>query len=184
MKPVLFVNAARAFALAMALGAAAPSFAIPVMDMRIEDLLPMAPDVKQSLKLTPNQSTLWNQVEAKSHAIVRARVARREHLQSRIKQAVDGAKVELRDLAGALDAETAASAAEETQLRELWLSVNDALDEHQRQMVAVLVSEQLLRVADAPGPRGPTRPKDEGGQHRGMGRNKGGAQGGQGAPGL
>jgi hypothetical protein len=60
--------------------------------------------------------------------------------------ALAGAKVELRDRDGALAAAAAASAQEEKPLRELWLGVNDALDEHQRQQVAILFAGRLICI--------------------------------------
>ena len=51
------------------------------MDMRADDLLPMAPEFKQSLNLSPNQQTLWLQVETRSKTLMRERHARRERLQ-------------------------------------------------------------------------------------------------------
>ena len=176
MKPTLF-------ALALLAGVAASSFATPVMDMHIEDLLPMAPEIKKSLNLNANQQILWQQVENKSRGIMRERQSRRERLQQRTKQALEGSKVELRDLSAGMEAEEAASVAEAKQLRELWLTINDALDENQRQTVVTLVSEQLMRVTPDPGAqRGAPRGKDDsGGQHRGMGGKRGG--GGMGTPG-
>lgn len=178
MKPTLF-------ALALLAGVAASSFATPVMDMHIEDLLPMAPEIKKSLNLNPNQQILWQQVENKSRTILRDRQSRRERLQQRTRQALEGSKVELRDLSAGIEAEEAASAAETKQLRELWLTVNDALDENQRQLVVTLVSEQLMRVTPDGAPqRGGPRGKDEGGgQRRGMGGGKRGG-GGMGMPGA
>lgn len=181
MKPTLF-------ALALLAGVASSSFATPVMDMHIEDLLPMAPEIKKSLNLNANQQILWQQVENKSHSIMRERQSRRERLQQRIKQGLEGDKVELRDLAAGMEAEEAASGPETKQLRELWLSVNDALDENQRQMVVTLVSEQLMRVPDNSTRHDAPRSKDDGGgQHRGMGHGKAGGGGsvgvGMGMPG-
>ena len=176
MKPTLF-------ALALMIGAAASSFATPVMEMHVEDLLPMAPEIKKSLNLNANQQILWQQVENKSRSIMRERQSRRERLQQRTKAALEGGKVELRDLTAGMEAEEAASGAESKQLRELWLSMNDALDENQRQTVVTLVSEQLMRVPDN-GMRSAPRGKDDGGgQHRGMGRGKPGGAGGTGMPG-
>jgi hypothetical protein len=182
MKLNMLSGAARALTLALLVGGALPALATPVMEMRIEDLLPMATYFKPSLKLNPNQQTLWQQVESKSHAIVRERESRRERLQQQARTALEGAKVELRDLAGPLDAEAAASSAEEKQLRELWLTMNDALDEHQRQLAVNLFAEQLTRVRDSSAPHATPRAGEEGArQHRGMGRGKGGA--GSGMPG-
>ena len=119
------------------------------MDMRADDLVPMASEFRKSLNLNANQQTLWLQVETRSKAMLRERQARRERLQQALKAGLAGPKVELRDLNGALEAEAATSAQEDKQLRELWLGVNDALDENQRQQVATLVAEQLMRVPDS-----------------------------------
>ena len=178
MKPIPF---ARALLLALMVGAAAPSFATPVMEMRSEDLLPMAPEIKKELNLNANQQVLWQQTENKSRTILRDRQSRRERLQQRTKAALEGSKVELRDLVAGMEAEEAASAAETKQLRELWLTMNDALDENQRQVVVTLVSEQLMRVTpDATQHSAPRSKDDGGGQRRGR---KGGAGGGMGMPG-
>src|SRR4051812_38594741 len=123
-----------------------PLFALPVMEMHAEDLLPMAAELKKSLNLNGNQQTLWQQTESKTRQLLRDRQSRREHLQAATKAATEGKSVELRDVNAAIDAETAASAAEEKQMREWWLVVNDALSESQRQIVVQLVGEQLQRV--------------------------------------
>lgn len=173
-------NRAVAAALLACACACGGAFATPVMEMRAADLLPMAPEFRKSLTLNANQQTLWLQVENRSRAIMRERQARRERLQQSLQGALAAAKVELRDLDGVLAAESAASAQEERQLRELWLGVNDALDENQRRQVATLFAEQLMRVPDSEQHAAP-RGREEGGGHRG-GRGKPG--GGMGAPGA
>ena len=130
---------------ALLLGSAG-AFATPVMDMRAEDLVPMAIQFRQELKLTPNQQTLWQQVETRSKTILRERVGRREKLQAALVSGAAQPKVELRELNTALEAEQTLEANEDKQLRELWLQVNDALDDNQRQQVAAMVGEQLMRV--------------------------------------
>ena len=84
--------------------------------------------------------------------------------------------LELRDLAGGLDNEGTLSLAEDKQVREWWLSVNDALDERQRQMVAQFIAGQMARVMDAAVPRGESRGAPPG-EH---GARKGGGKGGMG----
>jgi hypothetical protein len=181
MKRSLRSGARSAFAAVLLAGASVGVFATPVMDMRAEDLLPMAIDMKKSLNLTPNQETLWLQVEGRSKALLRERQSRRERLQQALKQGLAGARVELRDMSGALEAEAATSAAEEKQLREWWLVVNDALDENQRQQAVTLLSEQLMRVPDSGAQHPAGRGREEGaGRSRGMGRGKPG--GGMGTP--
>jgi hypothetical protein len=156
-----------------------PAFALPVMEMHAEDYLPMAAELKKSLSLNANQQTLWAQTETKTRNLLRERKARRERLQAATEAAAKGANVELRDLAKAIDDETNLGTGEEKQLREWWLTMNDALSESQRQAVLQLISEQLQRVPD----NGAARPerKEEGGEHRG---GKGGGRGGMGGGGM
>jgi len=135
------------------IGVLAPAVAVPLMDMKAEDLVPMASEFRKELNLNTNQQTLWSQVEGKSKTLLRERKARREKLEATIKQSLGGKDVELRDLTGAMDAENATSAAEEKQLREWWLTVNDALDENQRRQVAAFIGEVMVRKEDGPGPR-------------------------------
>lgn len=177
---------ARACLFAFAIGSAAPSFAVPLMDMRVDDLLFMSSDVRKSLNLTPNQQTLWNQMEGRSRALLRERQHRREALQEQAKTMVAKPDVELRDLDKAVEAEAATTAAEDKQLRAAWLEVNDALDDKQRAQVAVFIGEQLMRVVPdgkPGGERGGER-GNGGGRQGGMGgHGRGGMGGGMGGPG-
>ena len=163
---------------ALLLGSAS-AFATPVMEMRAEDLVPMAIQFRQELKLTPNQQTLWQQVETRSKAILRERVGRREKLQAALVSGAAQPKVELRDLNTALETEQTLEANEDKQLRELWLQVNDALDDNQRQQVAAMVGEQLMRVTPTEthaAPKTEDRGQRKGGGKRGgMGGMGGGA---------
>lgn len=177
-------SAARSLALAAALLLAAgamPSsaLAVPVLDMHAEDFLPMAADLKKALNLNPNQQILWQQTESKTRNLLRERKIRRDRLQAATQAGTQGANVELRDLTKAIDEETNTAAAEEKLLREWWLTVNDALNESQRQIVVQQVGEHLLRVPDngaSPSPHGGEH-KEEGGERRGGGRRGGGAGG-------
>ena len=177
---------ARACLFAFAVGATVPAFAVPLMDMRAEDLLFMSADVKTSLNLTPNQQTLWNQMEGRSRAMLRERQRRREALQEQAKAMMAKPDVELRDLDKAVEAEAATTAVEDKQLREAWLEVNDALDDKQRARVATFVGEQLMRVVPDGHPGG-----ERGGDHAGQrergshmgGHGRGGMGGGMGSPG-
>lgn len=177
MRSTLFL---RGLAGALLCGALlAPAFAVPVMDMHAEDFLPMAADLKQQLKLNANQQTLWQQTEGRTRNLLRERKARRERLQAAAQAAAQTPGVELREVSRAVDAEAETSIGEEKLMREWWLTMNDALDEAQRGMVAQQVNEHLLRVQDNGGPgRGERR--EEGGDHRGGGRKGGGGPGGMG----
>lgn len=170
---------ARAFAFAFAIAAAAPSFAVPLMDMRAEDLLPMASEFKKSLNLTPNQQTLWNQVEGRSRAVLRERQRRREAIQEQAKALLAKPDVELRALNKTVEAELATAADEDRALREAWLGVNDALDDKQRAQIATLLAEQLMRVV----PEGRPDGGGERGGRPGGGHGRGGPGGGMGSPG-
>jgi hypothetical protein len=161
---------------ALLLALSCTAHANPVMDWRAPDLLMMAPDLKTALKLNANQTTLWNQVEGRTRALLRERQSRQEKMQAQGLQALQGTSVELRDLTGALDAEDTAVAQENRQLREWWLTVNDALDEPQRHAVAVFLGEQLQRKPEGPS-RGDAPPRHEGGGE-GRGGHKGGPGGG------
>jgi len=175
-----FTGAARlAVTLALVLGAAAPAFAVPVFSIHAEEMMAMAPDLRKSLSLNANQQILWGQVDGRSRAILRERAARRERLQRQVRTVVATPSPELRTLGAGMDAEDAAVQAEDRQLRELWLTVNDALDEKQRAQVAQFVAEQLERVEDGPR-RDEPRDRDSGekrprGGKGGMGNTGNGA---------
>ncbi|WP_296951595.1 hypothetical protein [uncultured Massilia sp.] len=175
----------RAILFALAVGAAVPSFAVPLLDLRVEDLLPMASEFRKSLNLNANQQTLWNQVEGRSRAVLRERQRRRDALQEQAKALLARPDVELRELDKAIAAELALEADEDRELRAAWLGVNDALDDKQRVQVAALLGEQLMRVVPEGRPGGGERGGDRGGRPGGgHGRGgMGGPGGGMGGPG-
>lgn len=175
---------ARACLFALAIGSAAPSFAVPLMDLRAEDLVPMASELKSSLNLTPNQQTLFGQIEGRSRSVLRERQRRRDALQEQTKAMLARPDVELRELDKLVAAENATSTAEDKQLRDMWLGFNDALDDKQRQKVAGLIGEQLMRVIPEGRPSGDKPSGDrQGGGMGGRGRHGGGGMGGSGGPG-
>lgn len=179
-----FPSVLRRLSAALALSAMlAPAFALPLTDMRAEDYMPMASELKKSLNLNANQQTLWAQVESKTRKLLFDRKARREHLQDAALKAVQTPGVELRELNKALEEETTVSANEERQLREWWLSMNDALSEPQRQTVAQMIAEQLQRVQENGGGARPER-KDDGDHRGGKGGGRGGMGGGMGGMGV
>ena len=177
MTSLTFFPAVRRLSLAFLLGTTALTVsAVPIAEMRLEDLLPMAPDFRMELKLNANQTTLWQQVEGKTRQLLRERKARRERLQAAVTQGLQAPRLELRDMLAGLDNESALSLAEEKQVREWWLSVNDALDEQQRQMVAQFIAGQMARVMDAAVPHSDSRGAP-GGEHGGRKGGKGGMGG-------
>lgn len=170
--------AARATLLALALHGASAA-AAPLMDLRAEDVLPLAAQLRTSLALNPNQQLLWQQSEARTRALLRERQARRERLQKQAVQLAANPNAELRELGTAAEAEAAASAREDQQLRAAWLTVNDALDDGQRGAVLRLLADQLERVRDGapPAREGAGREGGHGGPGGGRGRGAGGIGG-------
>jgi hypothetical protein len=150
-------------------GGALPAFAVDVMELRAEQLLFGANDLKTTLALTQNQQTLWQQASGRAGTILRARQKRRGTLQTELKTRLADGKTDLRELGPALDAETDNSAAEDKQLRELWLTVADALNDQQRVAVKQLLLSQLERVErpDPPARGGrDDKPRGEHGGHK------------------
>jgi len=166
----------RACLLALALGSATPSFAVPLMDLRANDLMFMAADLKKAMNLSTNQQTLWGQVEGRTRSVLRERQHRREALQEQAKTMLAKPDVELRELNRLVEAESATAAAEDKGLRELWLGVNDALDDKQRAQMAAFLGEQLLRVVPEGRPDGAEHSGERGGE-RGSGSRPGGRGG-------
>lgn len=164
----------------------APARAVQLMDVRAEQLIIGAESIRKDLELTPNQQTLWQQTAARVQALLRARQQRRDKLQLALKTALSNGVPDLRELNGSVETEAASSAAEDRQLREWWLVVNDALTDKQRSQVIGLLLSQLERV-EADGPRGPGGAGREGGREGGRGAGGPGGRGqrpGGGAPGM
>jgi len=182
----------RACLLLFAMAGAGAAHAVPLTDLRAEDLLPMAGYLKQSLGLSLNQQTLWSKAEAASRTILRDRARRRAALQEWARTLLASPDADLRKLDAATEAESATANAEDRQLRGLWLDVNDGLDDQQRRQVAGRLGEQLMRVVPEGGGRGaaPGGPRDEQNRRGGPGNGRGpgsgsgmGGMGGMGSPG-
>ena len=172
--------------LALATAGAGTAHGVPLTDLRAEDLLPMAGDLKQSLELSTNQQTLWNKAEAASRTILRDRTRRRTALQDWARTLLASPDADLRKLDAATDAESATAHGEDRQLRALWLDVNDGLDDNQRRQVAGRLGEQLLRVVPDGSQRSgaPAGPRDEQNRRGGPGNGRGpGTGSGPGGPG-
>lgn len=155
--------------------------AIPITDWRADELLMQAPEIRKELALNENQRLLWEQSERKTRTILRARKERREALDAAAKALAGNPAGDLRTLSAPLDADAAATQAEDLTLRETWLSMNDALDDAQRAKVTAHVRSMLERQPG--GPDGEGKPergsRPEGG---GRGRGPGGGMPGGGGP--
>lgn len=145
-----------------------------VMELRAEQLMSSVNEIKNSLALTPNQQTLWQQVSLKTRALMNTRQLRREKLQAGLKTRLNTAETDLRDLAVLIDEEANAAANEDKQLRDLWLTVNDALDDRQRTIVVQFLLDQLDRADDEG--RGARTGRSDG-SLGGMGRQRPGGMG-------
>jgi hypothetical protein len=159
----------------------ASALAIPALEISTEVLLYQLPDLKKSLKLNPNQLVLWQQSEATTRTLLRAQTTRRKQVSERVRQMLDLQGVDLRDIDKNIAAETALSQQENGQLREIWLTVNDALDDSQRAVVVHFLKEQLARSIDSgehndQGDRG-GKGKQPGGEHGGPGGKPPGGMG-------
>ena len=143
------------------LSLATSGLAAPVMDFRTEDVLSVADGVKDDLHLNPNQQTLWRQLATKTHAIIGEREKRQRDLQASMSNGLKDPAVDLRQLSAAIDAESGLAAQDGRQLRELWLTMNDALDDQQRQAVRLFLADRLQRVDQASCERSPAAGKDK-----------------------
>ncbi|PFH11424.1 basic type II keratin [Collimonas sp. PA-H2] len=168
----------------LSLGLTAPALASPVMDFRTEDLLSVADGLKDDLHLNPNQQTLWRQLEGKSRGIINEREKRQHLIQANMANGLNNPALDLRQLSAAIDAESALSDQDGRQLRELWLTMNDALDDQQRQTTRAFLADRLQRVDVASCDRSSAAPKDKSsGKGRGKGMGGGGMGGGMGGGG-
>jgi chromatin segregation and condensation protein Rec8/ScpA/Scc1 (kleisin family) len=148
--------------------ASSPGYATPVMDVQLDTLISQIEDLKDALNLTPNQQILWRQIETKARAITNERRSRREDLQSALKKNLKDPNTELRNLEKNFSTEVDLSHQENKQLRELFLSMNDSLDDNQRRKILSLLSDQLDRMPDQGGDsKSCDQPKS-----RGMGRQR------------
>lgn len=154
--------------------------AIPISDWRADELLMQAPEIRKELALNENQRLLWEQSERKTRTILRTRKERREALDAAARTLAADPAAELRTLAAPLDADAAATQAEDLALRETWLLMNDALDDAQRAKLMAHVRSMLERQPGDPGGEGR---QERGKRPEGGGRGRGGPGGAGGMPG-
>lgn len=154
--------------------------AIPISDWRADELLMQAPEIRKELALNENQRLLWEQSERKTRTILRTRKERREALDAAARTLAGDPAGELRTLAAPLDADAAATQAEDLALRETWLLMNDALDDAQRAKLMAHVRSMLERQPGDPGGEGR---QERGKRPEGGGRGRGGPGGAGGMPG-
>jgi hypothetical protein len=144
-----------------------------------------AADAKKELGLNENQNLLWEQSVRKTRAILRARKERRELVDAAARKAAVDTAADLRSLAAPLEDDAALSQIEDRQLRETWLTLNDALNDQQRAVVLARVRSTLERQPPGPGDRREGSPERGGGKPEGGGRGQGpGGMSGSGSIGM
>ena len=164
-------------ALSLMLLAQLPARATPLMDVLPEDILPTLQQLKPDLHLNPNQQILWQQTEQKTQALVRQRQLRRDQLQAETARNLARPDFDLRELGRATEQEAARADNDSRQLRELWLTMADALDDTQRQTAQAFIADRMQRAAEH---GGGTRDKPESSGRMGGKRGGGGGMGGAG----
>lgn len=184
----VFPNARRiATALSFALGSLLSTQvqAIDLQEFRLQDVVPILSEMKANANLSSNQQALFVQVENKTRSITRVRDERRAQIQQSLKKRLKEKAPELRDLMSLMNQDDIISAQENQEMREAWMGLYDALSDAQRDAVAALLSEQLLRVADRPKDARPNMDGNKGGPggqrggrggQGGMGNHNGGSQ--------
>lgn len=138
-----------ALALAALFCASPLAQAVPITDWRTDDLMMQAAEARKELGLHENQNLLWEQSVRKTRAILRTRKERRELVDATARKAAVDPAAGLRQLAAPLDEDAALSQIEDRQLRETWLTLNDALDDRQRAVVLGRV-RSMLETAERP----------------------------------
>lgn len=151
--------------------------ATPVMELRLDSLLAKAGDLKKELNLNANQQLLWQQTESKLSTMQHQREKRRERLQTELELRLEQNNLELRDLNPQIAQEEQSTLQENQQMRELVLTLNDALDDKQRLSLQMLINASLRATADISKTRRPDNA--EAPQRKaGMGRQREGTSGG------
>jgi len=153
--------------------------AMSVMEFSVDTLLLNSVQIKTSLNLTKNQDLLWQQTETKLRSLAHQRGVRREHMQFDIQKNLKLPNIELRDLNKQITQEEEISTQENKEIRELCLTLNDALDDNQRLQIQSFLSEQLLMQADSKKDAPDNAPRRQsGGSHSRGGSNAGAGQNG------
>ena len=174
-----------ALSLTLSTLASTSSQAIDLQEFRLQDLVPILSEMKAAAGLSANQQALFLQVENKTKAMTRVRDERRSQIQQSLKKRLKEKAPELRDVMALMNQDDSISAQENQEMREAWMGFYDALSDSQRDIVAALLSEQLLRVADRPKDARPSPEGSKGGPggqrggrggQGGMGNHNGGSQ--------
>jgi len=174
-----------ALSLTLSTLASTSSQAIDLQEFRLQDLVPILSEMKAAAGLSANQQALFLQVENKTKAMTRVRDERRSQIQQSLKKRLKEKAPELRDVMALMNQDDSISAQENQEMREAWMGFYDSLSDGQRDIVAALLSEQLLRVADRPKDARPSPEGSKGGPggqrggrggQGGMGNHNGGSQ--------
>lgn len=132
----------------IALSVSLASDAVTLFDIAPDALLRQSAEIQQKLNLSANQRMLWMQVEGKAGTILLDRQSRREQLLVEVGSRLT-APVELRDLSKKIAAEEDLSLQESRRIRELWLDIDDALDDSQRRIFHLAMLDQMNKIDPA-----------------------------------
>ena len=142
------ISSLKALLAAVALSVSFATDAVTLFDVAPDALLKQSAEIQQKLNLSANQRMLWMQVEGKAGTILLDRQSRREQLLVEVGSRLT-APVELRDLAKKIAAEEDLSLQESRRIRELWLDIDDALDDSQRRIFHLAMLDQMNKIDPA-----------------------------------
>ena len=151
------------------------SYAATLFDVAPDVLLRQSSEIQQKLNLSANQRMLWLQVEGKARDMLRDRQIRREQLLAEFGAQLS-APLELRDLARKIVTEEDRSLQESRRIRELWLDIDDALDDSQRRIFHLAMLDQMSKI-DPAADTGRTTNKPAGSRDEGQGARRRGGSG-------
>ena len=149
--------------------------AISVLDLRTDSLMVRLPELKKNLNLNANQQILWQQCESKTNAMMRAKELRLIKVDQLVRDMIQQPNVELRDIDARLREEKRVTELDEQTVREIWLTMFDALNDAQRLQVQEFLYEQLLESGNADKPSS-TKPDSAVRKGRGMSHSQGSVQ--------
>jgi hypothetical protein len=140
--------------------------AISLFDLRADVLMSRLPELKKNLNLNANQQILWQQSEKKTNSLLRAKEIRQIKVDQAVRDMIQQPNAELRDIDVRLSEEKRAATLDEQQGREIWLTMFDALNDTQRQLVQNFLYEQLQESGN---PDKPSTDKPDSTQRKGRG---------------
>ena len=122
-----------------------PSFAVQQVQGDDGPMLLQLGQLHGRLKLTDSQEALWRRALDASNK-PKMRQAERKQAVAEMREALDNPHADLRALSGKMDARREIAEKESTDVRELWLALNDSLDVNQREVVRKFLIGRMERI--------------------------------------